>query len=387
MSAFHPHREGSYENTTPGQRFYCLSVNVRLSCLALVTEAFGGSGGIAQFNRDFLRALDKTQPLNEVLIVPRLGRGNVPNGYDSLRQDSAQFNRFAYALRAVARSLTIRPKLLVSGHLYHGPLARQIAFLTGARLISILHGTEIWRDVRPAHLAAVLASDLVICVSEDTRERYFRLTGDSNRGKVVVLHNTVEDRFEPGNRAAARARFDLDALPMILTVGRLDSRGGYKGHDRIIPMIARLRAIGRPTRYLIAGEGPDRERLETLVAEQRVADLVRFLGYVKDDDLPDLYRSADLFALPSTGEGFGIVYLEAMACGTPSLGLDVGGAKEALGSYGRAVPEAEFDAALIAMLDSPVCDPWELSRSVKGQFGRPAFEKQVASVMEEVIKA
>ena len=113
----------------------------------------------------------------------------------------------------------------------------------------------------------------------------------------------------------------------ILTVGRIDPKNnGYKGHDRIIRALPNLRRQDRAVVYLIAGEGDDRARLERLASELGVEDRVRFLGKVPFEDLPDAYRAADLFALPSTGEGFGIVYIEAMACGTPAIGLSMGGA-------------------------------------------------------------
>lgn len=191
----------------------------------------------------------------------------------------------------------------------------------------------------------------------------------------------------PGVRMAARAKFSLNQLPVILTVGRLDDRKGYKGHDRIIPIIARLKARGHPARYLIAGEGPDRPRLERMVSEAGIEELVTFLGFVPDEDLPDLYRAADVFALPSTGEGFGIVFIEAMACGTPAIGLDVGGALDALTPFGNAVAQDAFETTLVGMLHGPEPDRVKLSENVRARFGRMAFEGRVKALISEVIAA
>ena len=104
--------------------------------------------------------------------------------------------------------------------------------------------------------------------------------------------------------------------------------------------------------YLIAGEGKDLDRLERLARECDVVEHVRFLGKVPPEDLPDLYRAADLFALPSTGEGFGIAYLEAMACGTPAIGLSLGGVPDALGDgkLGTCVSPEDFPQAFIEAL-------------------------------------
>jgi phosphatidyl-myo-inositol dimannoside synthase len=316
--------------------------------------------------------------------MPRLGNAKAPPEYPSLRQLKPRFNKFGYASSALTVALSLKPDIVLCGHLYHGPLARRLAGLTGARLVSVLHGTEIWKPLSVRHLEPLKRSDLVICVSEDTRRRLLHQLPCGPNTKVAVLNNTVEDRFQSGDRRLARARFGLDGLPTVLTVGRLDDRGGYKGHDKIIPIIARLKVRGRPTRYLIAGEGPDQPRLKKLVDDHDIADLVTFLGYVSNDALPDLYRAADVFALPSTGEGFGIVFLEAMACGTPALGLEIGGASEALGVCGKAVHESQFEEVLTAMIESPSTDHESLSAQVRAQFGRSRFEDSVASLLNEV---
>lgn len=351
-----------------------------MSCLALVTEAFGGTGGIAQFNRDFLRALERSGAVERLVVLPRLGRGTAPPEFSRMRQEVPRFNRVSYAVDALRTAFMQKSDVVVSGHLYHGPLARRIAAMRRARLVSVLHGTEIWTPLKKTHLAPLQQSDLVICVSEDTRSRYLDQAGHEHESKAVLLPNTVEDRFTLGDRQAARARFGLGDRKVVLTVGRLDNRNGYKGHDRIFPVLARLKKQGQEVSYLIAGDGPDRARLEQLVAERGLTELVTFFGYVPDETLPDLYRAADVFALPSTGEGFGIVFIEAMACGTPAIGLDIGGASDALTEFGQAVSEQDFEASLILMLECSSQDLEWRSAAVRSKFGRVAFEDRVKAI-------
>lgn len=350
--------------------------------LALLTEAFGRTGGIARFNRDFVGALAASGLLSQIEILPRLGDAETAADRSPIRQRPPHLGRTRYGLAAVSAAARLRPGIVLSAHLYHGPLALGLARLGGARLISVLHGTEVWGRISRHHLSPLRASDLVICVSEDTRRRYLEQAGGRGAERVEVLHNTVDERFRPGDRAAARARFGLDDLPVVLTVARLDPRGGYKGHDRVIPVIARLKAGGRRVRYLIAGEGGDRPRLERLVREAGTEDLVRFLGHVPDAALPDLYRAADVFALPSSGEGFGIVFLEAMACGTPAIGLDVGGAGEALSEHGTAVRPEDFPDRLVALLDADRPNPERLSASVRRKYGRARFDRQAVELID-----
>jgi phosphatidylinositol alpha-1,6-mannosyltransferase len=268
-----------------------------------------------------------------------------------------------------------------NGHLYHGPVAHRIAKLTGARLISQLHGTEIWGDLSPLHRKPLESSDLIFVVSRDTRAKVLSRVGIAPE-KVVVLGNTVASDYTPGDRLAARRRFGLSSEKAILTVARLDSREGYKGHDRIIPLLAEAGSQQRSIVYLIAGVGDDQPRLARLARVHGVEDKVRFLGKVQRADLPDLYRAADLFALPSTGEGFGISFLEAMACGTPAIGLAVGGAPDALvdGDLGICVDEKDFaDAFLKTLRDIPSTE--SLSARVHERFGLASYKAQCHRLM------
>ncbi len=144
-----------------------------------------------------------------------------------------------------------------------------------------------------------------------------------------------------------------------------------------------LLARGHDVVYRVAGEGDDRPRLEALARECGVAGRVRFLGAVPRPALPALYRAADLFVLPSRGEGFGIVFLEAMACGTPALGLAEGGAVDPLAGLGRAVPSEALAESIAAELARTAAGRDEAERRalagrVRARFGRPLFEEGVA---------
>ena len=266
--------------------------------------------------------------------------------------------------------LRLRPDLVFCGHLYMAPLARHIAKLAGVPYVVQLHGTEIWIRPGAGQTSALENADAVLCVSRDTRARVLRCTRvDPN--KAIVLPNTVGADFRPGDREASRMRLGLKDEFALLSVGRLDHREGYKGHDRVIDALKRLTKGPRPVVYLISGEGSDRARLEARATAVGVRDQVRFLGYSAREQLPDLYRAADLFVLPSMGEGFGIVFLEAMASGTPALGLALGGATDPLdfGDWGKAVDHGDLEEALDHAIHRPArilksCIKW--SRSVSG---------------------
>ena len=136
---------------------------------------------------------------------------------------------------------------------------------------------------------------------------------------------------------------------------------------------------------MISGEGGDRARLYALASARGVQDRVRFLGFTSRENLPDLYRAADLFVMPSSGEGFGIVFLEAMASGTPALGLAIGGAVDPLdfGEWGSAVTLDKLTASIVDATARPLPDPAEMHETVNARFGFDVFAGQVSSLIAE----
>jgi phosphatidylinositol alpha-1,6-mannosyltransferase len=357
------------------------SVARRHRILMLVTDAFGGYGGIAQYNRDLISAFAETSEACDIDVFPRLAPCTLEPLPRSVKQHAPIGNRVNYTLSVLAFVVRKRPTIVFNGHLYHGPLAHRIAGLTGAKLVSQLHGTEIWGNLSRLHRRPLEASDLVFAVSRDTRAKALSKI-DIAPEKVVVLSNTVGADFRPADRRAAREHFGLSDEFAVLTVARLDAREGYKGHDRVVPLIARANAQGRRAVYLIAGTGNDEPRLRQLAKAHDIEDSVRFLGKVPRIDLPDLYRAADLFALPSTGEGFGISFLEAMACGTPAIGLAAGGAPDALGDgkLGICVEEKDFAAAFLKALTDAPSDA-RLSAAVHTRFGFASYKAQCSRLM------
>ncbi len=352
-----------------------------MRALALVTDAFGGYGGIAQYNRDFLSALAASSSIRDIHVLPRVGvaDGELPS---KIRQDPPVPARSAYAAQTLSIIAREPFDLVFCGHLYHAPLALLAAGLKQARLICQTHGVEVQHRPPPHQRLSMERADIVLCVSRDTRARVLDWAAiDPER--ALVLPNTLAGDFTPGDGAVVRGRLGVEGRKVLLSVSRLDTRQRHKGQDRVIAAIPELVARGLDVVYLIAGEGDDAPRLESLARQQGVTDRVRFLGRVPPKDLPDLYRAADLFVLPSTNEGFGIVYLEAMACGTPALGLAAGGAGDALGdgSLGTAVAEPDLAAAIDRILLSGPQDRTALAAATRARFGYDSFVDRVSQLL------
>jgi phosphatidylinositol alpha-1,6-mannosyltransferase len=215
----------------------------------------------------------------------------------------------------------------------------------------------------------------------------------------VVPPGVDTERFhtaEPGERRETRRSFGLpESGPLVLSVGRLVPR---KGVDVLIDAAASLRKRHPDLTLAVAGEGRDRRRLERRALHRRAP--VRFLGRVPDERLPALYASADVFAAPNRTrwggleqEGFGIVFVEAAACGVPQVAGRSGGAPEAVeaGETGIVVDRPEDPAAVAEALGVLLDDPGlrtRLSRASREravrEFSYPVLAGRLAAFLEDV---
>ncbi len=173
-------------------------------------------------------------------------------------------------------------------------------------------------------------SDRVIVLSSYTRDKLLNQCGILP-GKIDVIPGGVDlERFHPsGDRRDIRRRLGIpENRAVILTVRNLVPRMGLE--NLITAMKDVVKALP-DVLLIIGGSGPLREKLLRLACELQLSDSIRFTGFIRDEELPDYYRAADIFVLPTIElEGFGLVTLEALACGTPVLGTPVGGTLEIL---------------------------------------------------------
>jgi phosphatidylinositol alpha-1,6-mannosyltransferase len=358
-----------------------------LSMLALATDAYGGRGGIAQYNRDFLSALVEVGAASSILVLPRYAPDPVapPSG---INQATPRPSRFGYSVAALrAAGLWHRVDVVFCGHLHMAPLAALIARLKRAKLIIQAYGIEAWS--RPSRLcqAAIDVADIVLCISRYTRSCILRWAAVAPE-RILVLPTTVDEAFTPGDGSALREAWRLQGKRVLLTVARMDARERYKGHDRVIAAIPQLLGRGHDVVYVVVGEGDDQPRLVALANKTGVGDRVRFMGAVERQTVIDAYRAADLFLMPSTGEGFGIAFLEAMASGTPALGLAVAGARDALadGELGMAVAEDDLLAAIERALGDARSDPEALASATRSRFGRKPFSTGARMVINRLLE-
>ena len=224
------------------------------------------------------------------------------------------------------------PDLTISTHLNFTIAADYLKRLTGIPYWAVAHGIEAWNIQRPSLQKALHNADQILCVSNYTRNRLIR-EQNLNPEKLSLLPNTFDHhRFKISNKPSyLLERYNLQPeQPVIFTVNRLVSQESYRGYDKIIEILPKIREVIPNVHYIIAGKGDDRPRLEKSIAQRQLQNCVTLAGFVPDSELCDHYNLCDVFAMPSKFEGFGIVFLEALACGKPILAGNQDGAVDAL---------------------------------------------------------
>ncbi len=274
-------------------------------------------------------------------------------------------------LRGYARSIGALRRLAVRERvgmvhcgrcLPEGVMALALKAWSGVPFACYVHGEDVTtaRDSRELSWLvrrALLSAEFLVANSRNT-ERILLDEWAVPAGRVRVLHPGVDTaRFVPAPRDPdARRRLGWGDRPVVLTVGRLQKR---KGHDHLIRALHAVRRAIPDVLYAVVGDGEERGSLQALAAREGLGEHVQFAGEVADEELIRRYQQCDLFALPNREvgrdiEGFGMVLLEAQACGKPVIAGASGGTAETMDipATGRVVDCGTPDdlAALVAEL-------------------------------------
>ncbi|MFD0765450.1 glycosyltransferase family 4 protein [Mucilaginibacter lutimaris] len=233
------------------------------------------------------------------------------------------------------------------------------------RVWLIAHGIEVWRPL-PVHKKHLLKRcDKIICVSNFTRAKMSSLH-HVDLNKCVILNNALDPFMKlPGNFEKPKYLMDRYGLkhtdPVIFTLTRLASTELYKGHDMVITALGTLKHKFPSIKYILAGKFDELEglRVKQLIKDMGVTQQVILTGFIKEEELPDHFLTADLFVLPSKKEGFGIVFIEALACGLPVICGNADGSIDAIrnGELGTAInteDQQELENTIIKHLTEPL---------------------------------
>jgi phosphatidylinositol alpha-1,6-mannosyltransferase len=229
--------------------------------------------------------------------------------------------------------------------------------------VIFLHGIEAWHPLSASTRQVLGDAALLVANSRHTAKR--AEAANPGLGVIEICPLAIEHMPQPDDGGVTVQ----DGPPMVLMVGRLLAAERYKGHDQMLEAWPSVLARVPAARLVIAGGGDDLARLRQKAADLGVGASVDFAGFVPDVERTRLYRRARVFAMPSQGEGFGLVYLEAMAHRLPCIGSYQDAAREVIadGVTGYLVDQPDV-AALAARLAELLTD--EPRRRTMGEQGR-----------------
>lgn len=368
----------------------------------LLTELFNSKGGIETYNQHLIDVVSQSRD-NVLCTVFVLNDRHSPlESRQNIRiiPCAATPYRFVWKLFLVLKVIQLaifRTDLLVCGHVNLSPICFALKKLFGVNYVVIIHGIEVW-NLQSNLLRKSLAEAITLfSVSRYTRDKVEEQIPAMKR-KIKLLVDTVDgSRFVPQPKSAKLInRYGLPGFQIMLTVGRLSLAESYKGYDVVMRALPEVLRVKPNVKYLIVGKGDALDSLKNLARELGVQANVIFTGFVPDEELVDYYNLCDAFVMPSKGEGFGIVFLEAMACGKPVLAGNMDGARDPLmdGKLGILVdPDNinEIAQAILRLLDEnnqePLRNPEYLRQAVIENFGIERFRQHVVELFAELGEA
>jgi phosphatidylinositol alpha-1,6-mannosyltransferase len=329
--------------------------------LVLVTHAYGSYGGIAKYNRDLLEALCSYPETSEVVAIPRLlesGAGLLPAKLSYLTTGLNSKLKFT---RTIWKAIRRNPSfdLVLIAHLNLLPLVNLVRLWVHTPALLVIHGCEAWSSRNRLFRYSLEKIDASASVSELTKNRFCAWSG-FHPERVFLLPNSVDlNRFTPGPKnSELLERYGLIDRTVIMTLGRLEASERAKGFDQILEALPELSRQIPKISFLIAGDGTDRQRLALKAKTLNIDKQVVFAGPISEAEKVDHYRLADAYVMPSRAEGFGIVFLEALACGVPVMASKIDGGREAVhdGRWGVLVDPDNLDdikSGIIEVLKRP----------------------------------
>jgi glycosyltransferase involved in cell wall biosynthesis len=358
--------------------------------LYLVPDLFGPPSGIARYCRMVCRSL--TESGIEVRVISLIDHPSAVTGakevFPAISYRPCQGSRLLFAWRAVTTVLRSRPSLVLVGHPNFSFLGYVLSRLARVKLAVFMYGTDVWQPLKPLRRLALCRAHRYLSISQFTARRAI----EANKilaAKIRILPNCLDTQFE--NQSGDNFTND-NAVPSILTVSRITWFEPYKGQESVIKAMPALLSRFPDLIYNVVGDGDRRASLEELAAAEGVSHAVRFHGVVSDEVLAGLYRQASVFVMPSLVEGFGFVFLEAMAQGTPAIGGDKDAAPEVIvnGETGYVVDPTSIPAigeAISRLLSDPALRQRMGQAAIlhaKEKFGFPRFQNNLIAYLLEL---
>src|SRR3984893_381679 len=257
------------------------------------------------------------------------GAGRLKAGTEEIRFTGCGGSTARFASSALGLAIR-QPTIVLALHPDLAPVVAAMKVLApGMRSVVVVHGVEVWTPLPAVRRRSVQSADRVLAPSEDTLSRANeeqRLPAGKGRKLAWSLGPEFDPQAVPSAPSSPPKGFPRGRV--ILTVGRWEASEAYKGVDHLISTLPALLKIFPDAQLVAVGEGSDLPRLQSLSRGSDVSGRVHFLPFMAHGQLPNAYDHCELFAMPSRGEGFGLVFIEAMARGKPMIGGAHGGTPE-----------------------------------------------------------
>jgi glycosyltransferase involved in cell wall biosynthesis len=371
-----------------------------------VPNIFEFKGGIQVYLKDMLNVIQGSAFKEKfgnvhVTVLDKLDTSKPEHLFQSDNLSFCFFGKTPSSLQTINFTLGIlidairqRPSLILCGHLNFAPAAHLLQRFFGIPYWILVYGVDAWNITDPLKKRALQSADRVISISNYTRECLVKEESLSPTDipllPVTFDINNFQIKRKP-EYLYHRHKIEPEQ-PIILTVARLSKDDQYKGYDNILMALPSIREKVPSVHYILVGKGDDRSRVEELIRNLELDDCVTLTGFVPDEEIADYYNFCDVFVMPSKGEGFGIVYLEALACGKPAVGGNQDGAIDALynGELGILVdPDDvnEIASQLLEILQGNsthplIYQPEKLRQRVDEIYGFKAFEKTLIDLFK-----
>jgi phosphatidylinositol alpha-1,6-mannosyltransferase len=359
--------------------------------LTIQSTTFGAHGGIPTYNRLVCRVLNEISGREETDVLIATDKQceieKPAREFPGLRVQAFDHNRVALALKFIRLGLSRPYDLILLGHVNYAPLGWMLKKLRPRTHYGVmLYGVDAWQRLPWLKSRALQQADFLVSISDYTKQRALE-TNSLAADAIYLLPNALE----PVAIDFAAPDIATPGAPgsRLLSVCRLESTERYKGVDKVIEILAQLAKVVPDIQYTVVGGGTDLERHKQLAQNCGVSERVHFRGFVSDEDLQACYRDCDVFVMPSAGEGFGFVFLEAMKYGKAIVAANSGGVPEVIedGVTGRLVEygnEGELTQALTELcLDLEKRERLGTAgyRRLQEQFTFPHFEEKLTEIL------
>lgn len=354
-------------------------------------------GGIQQYNRQLCDALEEGFPNHEFagLLLYDSRRNKRIKSWRNIdieycdQTNLGFIRKIIFIFKTLTLAIFEKPAWIICGHIDLVPLALTLKKLLHIKYILLTYGTDVWNVKKGIKYCGLKNAEMVIAISRYTGSV---LTSNGiDEKKIRYLCNTFDSslfRIRPRDKKLT-ADLDLTNKKVILTVGRIRSEEKYKGHAI---MLKALRKLDENYVWIVVGGGNHLFSLKNESKKLGLDNRIRFTGCVDDDKLPDYYNLCDCFVMPSKGEGFGIVFLEALACGKPVIGGNRDGTREPLmnGKLGFMVNPDDVEEItgainLACSAKEDRTNPEYLAKEVEANFGIRVFNKRVKEIFSQYL--